>query len=314
MKTRHFLLVVLSILLIAATALAQQPTTPASADPNDPAELVKQGRKLSDEGKHDEALALFKQAMDAKPDLADAHLATGVTLDLKGQYEEARQHIAKAIELAPPDQKSRAWRTMGMAFAFVCQPSESEKYHKQVFDAQVAQQKYTDAAGTANELARVMLECGDIGGAERWYKTGYDTALKDTKLTDKDRALWDFRWHNAQARLAARSGKKSEAKKHVAEARAALDKAQNPDQEPYFPYLTGYVAFYAKNYKGAIADLQKANQKDPFILALLAQSYEKLGDKAKAQELYRTILTFNNHNPTNAYARPLAKKKLGMGT
>lgn len=317
MKTDRILLAAFSILLLSTVVICQQPAapatpdTPAASDPNDPAELVKQGRKLSDEGKHDEALALFKKAMEAKPDSADAHLATGVTLDLKGDYAQAREHIAKAIELAPPDQKGRAQRTMGMAYAFVCQPTESEKYHKQVFDAQVAQQKYTDAAGTANELARVMLECNDIAGAERWYKTGYDTALNDTKLGDKDRALWDFRWHNALARLAARRGKKSEAKKHVAEARAALDKAQNKNQEPYFPYLTGYVAFYSKDYKTAIADLQKANQEDPFILALLAQSYEKVGDKAKAQELYRRVLTFNNHNPTNAYARPLAKKKLG---
>jgi tetratricopeptide (TPR) repeat protein len=306
---------VLSLVLIATTVLSQQPaTTTPPADPNDPAEIIKQGRKLSDEGKYDEALALFNKAMEAKPDLADGHLATGVTLDLKGEYDQAREHIAKAIELAPPEQKGRAQRTMGMAYAFVCQPTESEKYHKQVFDAQLAQQKYTDAAGTAKELARVMLECNDIAGAERWYKTGYDTALKDTKLSEKDRALWDFRWHNALARMAARRGKKSEAKKHVAEARAALDKAQNKDQEPYFPYLTGYVAFYGKDYKTAIAELQKANQQDPFILALLAQSYEKLGDRAKAQELYRQVLTFNNHNPTNAYARPLAKKKLGSGT
>jgi tetratricopeptide (TPR) repeat protein len=127
----------------------------------------------------------------------------------------------------------------------------------------------------------------------------------------KDRALWDFRWHHALARLAARRGKKSDAKKHVTEARAALDKAQDKNQEPYFPYLTGYVAFYSKNYKSAVTDLEKANQNDPFILALLAQAYEKLGDQAKAQELYRRVLTFNNHNPTNAYARPLAKKKLG---
>ena len=28
--------------------------------------------------------------------------------------------------------------------------------------------------------------------------------------------------------------------------------------------------------------------------------------------LYRQVLTINSHNPTNAFARPLAKKKLGM--
>ena len=310
MKTRQIVLLLLSVLLLANTVLSQQPaTTPPAADPPD---LVKQGRKLSDEGKYDEALTLFRRELQAKPDSYDANLAMGATLDLKGEYDEARKHIAKAIELAPPEQKSRALRTMGIAYAFVCQTKEAEKYHKQAFDAQVAQQKYTDAAGTANELARILLECGDIKGAERWYKAGHESALKDTKLTEKNRALWDFRWHNALARIAARRGKKQEASQHVTEARAALDKAQNPDQEPYFPYLTGYVAFYTGDYKTAIADLQKANQEDAFVLSLLAQAYEKSGDQTKAQELYRQILTLNNHGPTNAYARPLAKKKLGV--
>ena len=307
MKTRQLFPYLLSVAFLASTAFCYQAATTTAADP---ADLVKQGRKLSDEGKHDEALGLFRQALAANPESYDAHLASGITLDLKGQYDEARQHIAKAIEVALPEQKPRALRAMGMAYAFICQPKEAEKYHKQVFDAQLAQQKFVDAAGTANELARVMLECGDVGGAERWYKLGHDNALKDTKLTEKDRALWDFRWHHALARTSARRGKKQEAAQHVAEARAALDKAQNKDQEPYFPYLTGYVAFYSSDYKTAIAELQKANQEDPFILALLAQAYEKSGDQAKAQELYRRVLTFNNHNPTNAYARPLAKKKL----
>lgn len=309
MKTRHSFLCALAVVLLATTAFSQEtPATPADA--NDP---VKQGQKLTEEGKYDEALALYRKALEANPDSYDAHLARGITLDLKGDYAEARQHLAKAIELASPEQKGRALRTMGMAYAFVCQPQESEKHHKQAFDAQLAQQRYQQAAGVANELARLMLECGDISGAERWYKTGYDTAIKDTKLVEKDRALWDFRWHHAQARLAARRGKKNEANQHVKEARAALDKAQDKDQEPYFPYLTGYVAFYGKDYKTAIADLEKANQRDPFILALLAQAYEKSGNKAKAQELYRQVLTFNNHNPNGAYARPLAKKKLAGG-
>jgi tetratricopeptide (TPR) repeat protein len=310
MKTRQRLVSALAFGLFATAVLAQETPAAPPPDANDP---IKQGQKLAEEGKHDEALALYRKALEANPDSYDAHLATGIALDLKGDYAEARQHIAKAIELASPEQKGRALRTMGMAYAFVCQPQESERHHKQAFDAQLAQQRYQQAAGVANELARLMLECNDIAGAERWYKTGYDTALKDAKLAEKDRALWDFRWHHAQARLAARRGNKKEATQHVKEARAALDKAQDKDQEPYFPYLTGYVAFYGKDYKTAIAELEKGNQKDPFIIAMLAQAHEKSANKAKAQELYRQVLTFNNHNPNNAYARPLAKKKLAGG-
>ncbi len=78
----------------------------------------------------------------------------------------------------------------------------------------------------------------------------------------------------------------------------------------FYPYLTGYVALYAGDYKTAIAELQKADQHDPFILSLLAQAFEKLGDNAQAMEYYRKVLASNAHNPTNAFARPLAKKKV----
>ena len=111
------------------------------------------------------------------------------------------------------------------------------------------------------------------------------------------------------ARIRARQGRKEEAQKHLAAAKAILDKGGNPDQTRFYPYIAGYVAFYGDDYKTAIAELQKADQKDPFILSLLAQAYEKSGDKAKAMELYKQVLTINSHSPTNAFARPLAEQK-----
>jgi tetratricopeptide (TPR) repeat protein len=134
-------------------------------------------------------------------------------------------------------------------------------------------------------------------------------------LSDADKDLWNFRWEHAEARIAARRGNKSEAQKHVAAAKAILDKGViDKAQQAFFPYLTGYVAFYTGDYKTAIADLQQANQRDPFILALLAQAYEKSGQKDQAMDLYKKILTMNIHNPTGAFSRPLAKQKVGTSS
>jgi tetratricopeptide (TPR) repeat protein len=124
-------------------------------------------------------------------------------------------------------------------------------------------------------------------------------------MTAADKNLWAFRWEHAQARIAARRDQREEAQKHVAAAKAALDQANNPEQARFYPYLTGYVAFYTGDYKTAIGDLQKADQRDPFILSLLAQAYEKSGDQAQAMEHYRKVLSSNAHNPANAFARPL---------
>jgi tetratricopeptide (TPR) repeat protein len=72
------------------------------------------------------------------------------------------------------------------------------------------------------------------------------------------------------------------------------------------------VALYSGDYQKALTELQEADQRDPFILSLIARTYEKMGEKAKAAEYYKRVLASTAHNPTNAFARPLAKQKLAM--
>jgi tetratricopeptide (TPR) repeat protein len=99
----------------------------------------------------------------------------------------------------------------------------------------------------------------------------------------------------------------------VAAAKAILDRGViDADQAQYFPYLVGYVALYTGDYQTALAELQKTSPRDPFFLCLIAETYEKLGRPPDALDYYRKALAIaNGHNPPNAYARPLAKKKLG---
>jgi tetratricopeptide (TPR) repeat protein len=305
--------ILLAVFVAGATGMGQAARAQAVAPSDDAQALVKQGQKLNNEGKQDEALKLYKQALGKSPNSYAAHLESGVALDLKGDYAAAREHLKKAIDLAPADQKNRALRVMAVSYAFESKSAEAEKYEKPVFDTLLAKPDFEAAAGVANELARIKLESGDIDGAASWYKIGYDTAMRKTGMKDADKNLWAFRWAHAQARIAARRGQRDEAQKQVAAAKAALEKANNPDQAPFFPYLTGYVAFYGGDYKTAITDLEKASQEDPFILMLLAQSYEKAGDTTRAKEYYGKVMANNGHSPTNAFARPVARKKLAGG-
>lgn len=291
-------------LLLSGVLSFSQTAVPSALD------LVKQGQQLNSQGKQDDALALYRQALAISPNLYEAHLASGIALDLKGNYPEARQHLNQAIGIASPENKPQALRTMAMSYAFEGNAAEAAKFEQQVFDARIAGQDFTGAAEIANELARVCLESGEANMAYNWYKKGYETAQQKPDLTSADKNLWLFRWESAQARTSARSGKTDEAQQHIVAAKAALDKAGNPDQARFYPYLTGYVAFYTGDYKTAITDLQKADQHDPLILALLAESYEKSGDARQATDYYRKVLAVNSHNPTNAFARPLAMKKL----
>lgn len=297
------------ISLLVAFSAAQQPATPPLA-PGSPEDLVKQGEKLTREGKFDDALALYRQALAKSPDLYQAHLAAGAALDLKGDYSEAREHFTKAIDLAPEDSRAQAMRAVAFSYAFEGNSSKAAEFESRIYNARVAKNDLVGAAETCNELARIYLESGDPDQAYKAYRRGYETIRRKSDLSEADQNLWLFRWESAQARVAARRGQADEAHKHVDAAKIALDQANNPDQLKFYPYLTGYVAFYTGDYKNAIAELEKADQHDPLILALLGEAYEKSGATAQARDYYRKVLEINTHNPTNAFARPLAKKKL----
>jgi len=241
-------------------------------------------------------------------------------LDLDGKSPEARELFQKAIDsAASPAARANAERAMAMSWAFEGNCAKTGDYEQKVIDYWVTQES-TDPGNAfyqegemADEAARVCIDSGDLDGAARWYKTGRDLGLKEPNISADRTALWNFRYEHAEARIAARRGNRAEAEKHVALAKAELDKMTGlrSQQESFVPYLTGYVAFYLGDYKTALADFERANQYDAFIQCMIGETYEKLGDKDKAMEYYRKAAAVRGHNPPAAYAKPFARKKLG---
>jgi tetratricopeptide (TPR) repeat protein len=274
-------------------------------------EFIKQGQQLMREGKLGDALRLYRQTLQISPDSFPANIAAGSVLDLMGQGEEARQYFGKAIQVAAaPEHKAMAQRAMAMSYAFEGNCKKTVQYEQQVFNYFGSAKDFFQQGEIADEAARVCIDSGDLDTAYDWYQLGHETGLKEPNIKPARQDLWEFRWEHAQARIAARRGNQPEAEKHVAAAKSILDKGTNPEQRQFFPYLKGYVAFYGKDYKAALEELLKANQNDPFIQCMVGQTYEKLGDEEKALEYYRKASTAITHNPTAAYAVPLAKKKI----
>jgi tetratricopeptide (TPR) repeat protein len=240
-------------------------------------------------------------------------------LDLAGKGREARRVLQKAMDSAEsPAVKARLERTMAMSWAFEGNCPKTTEYEQKVIDYWVTRQKddphtaFYQEGEMADEAARVCLDASDLDAAATWYRKGHALGLKEPDISPDRKALWEFRWQHAQARIAARRGNRAAAEQHVAAAQTALESMRDlrRQQQIFFPYLTGYVAFYLGDYQKALAGLQNANQRDPFIQCLLGQTYEKLGDRAKAMECYRNASMTNAHNPPVAYARPFARKKL----
>jgi len=289
-------------LLLAQGASQSRPQQPAA---------VEQGQKLERDGKLTDALAIYEKSLKDDPNSFAVNIAAGDVLDLLGRADEARHHFEKAIAAADaPEHKAMAQRAEAMSYAFESNCTEAKDLEEQVFNYYESAGDFYQQGEIADEAARVCLDSGDFGQAEQLYRIGHDTGLKDPDIKPARVDLWNFRWENAQARIAARRGNRDEAQKHVAAAEAILHRGTMPEQAVFLPALKGYVDFYTGDYKSALDQFQKGNQRDAFIQCMLAQTYEKLGDKDKALELYRLAASAFTHNPPAAYAVPFAKKRL----
>jgi tetratricopeptide (TPR) repeat protein len=301
-------LVRLTLFVLALAVPAVQ--VGAQSEPVDPIKLVQQGRRLNTEGKQREALELYEQALKASPDLFEGHLASGIALDLLGRYAEAREHLTRAIALAPPEAKVNALDAMAVSFAFERKADQGAPFYQQAFDLESAERP-ASAAEQANALGRLYLETGNTKSAARWYQTGYEMSRRQKDEPGSQLDLWRFRWLHAQARIAVREKRITDANANRAAAKALVAATRSlSDEGPALAYLDGYLDLYSGKPKTALAALAKADQTDPFVVMLQAQASERAGDRKGAVAFWRKVLEFNGHSLQNALARPAAKSAL----
>jgi tetratricopeptide (TPR) repeat protein len=269
------------------------------------------GVQLINAGRFQEALAAFESALQTEPKSVPVNNGAGVALDLMGRYREAQVYFTAAIKASrTPLEKALAERAMAIAYGFAGDCVNAEKLEKRAFEYYVETADSPNAGDVADELGRLCLDAGDPERAAQWYQRGHDQGLREQNISQARTDLWDFRLAHAKARIAAQSGKLAEARKQVQKARAILDRGRIPEQDEYFPYLQGYVAFYASEYPEALRALTRTSHSDPFIQCLIARTYEGMGDRAQAIEFYRKAAAATAHSVPAAYAQPLARRKL----
>jgi tetratricopeptide (TPR) repeat protein len=275
--------------------------------------VIAEARRLDLDGQTEAAIVLHARVLEAHPDSHDAHYGIARALDLAGRYEEARTHFARALDLAPDTDREQTLRMMGLSWTFAGQAEEAAPYFREVFDRRVAARNFAAASEVANELGRAYLELGLFDLAEHWYRMGHDTAGREDGRQEWRIDLADMRWAHARARIAARQGAAADARREVALVKQLLDKPGNDDQQVQYPHLVGYVELYLTAPAAAVAALEQADQTDPFVLVLLGQAHEALGDVDRATEYYRQALQSTSHAVNNAIARPIARERLSRG-
>ncbi len=88
---RYFLTLLASLAPLLAQTPGRQEQQPA---------FIKQSQQLMREGKLYDAFVLYRNTFQLSPNSVPANFAAGSVLDLMGRGEEAREYVAKAIQVA----------------------------------------------------------------------------------------------------------------------------------------------------------------------------------------------------------------------
>lgn len=263
---------------------------------------------------------------DGNPRLRDA-----VQLDIQGKHDEARRIFQALIDSASnPRERAAAQRAMARSAGFTGDCALAIRYEELVIayhqtrERSEPQEAFYQQGEMANEAARICANADALDAAERMYRRGSELGNKEPEPRTHARALWDFRLAHALARLSAQRGNRTEAQRHMAAARRALDDLGRTDtalgrqQERFYQYLPGFVALYTHDTTAAVRELARAaairgNDRDPQIQYYLGLAYERSGqmDKARAQ-FQKAFDMAAAHNPPASFTRLNARKKLGL--
>jgi len=272
------------------------------------------GQVCSNLGKLDESNAAFERAIKLDGSTPRVYTFLGNNELLKGNYAKARElfntSLAKQVKGSAPFGPN-----YGLAFSYIYQNDyksavKTLEAYAADYDASTQQQNFP-AVFIWNSIARLHLEYGKAEDAMKAYEKGYST-IPGSKIDEMQKKIWLGRLHHGIARTLAKMGKKEEAWKEADLIKKMIEEGGKDGEQfwPAYHYLTGYLKLEGGDYAKAVEELKQTDLTDPFHKLLLARAYDKSGDSANAQKLYKEITEFNQLTLERALAYPEAKKKI----
>lgn len=272
------------------------------------------GQVYMNMGKLEDAKAAFEEAAKLDGSTPRVYTFMGNVELLRGNYDKARDlfnaSLARQVKHSAPFGPN-----YGLAYAYIYKGDiknavKTLEAYAEDYNASTQQQNFP-AVFIWNSIARLHLEYGKGEDALKAYDKGYAT-IPGSNLDETQKKIWLGRLHHGRARTLAKMGKRDEAWKEAELIKKMIDEG-GKDGEPFVPsyhYLAGYLKLEAGDYAEAIEHLKQSDLTDPFHKLLLARAYEKSGDSANAQKLYKEISEFNQLTLERAISYPEARKKL----
>ncbi|MGA9362740.1 MAG: tetratricopeptide repeat protein [Bacteroidota bacterium] len=252
--------------------------------PNDPNPYDSYAELLMKMGRFDESITQYEKALAQDPHFSSSSLAIAANLMFKGKPDEAKAQLQKVYDMARDDGERR---TALLATTILYVDGGKMDSALSEMDKQYAMaEKIDDVPQMAADLetkADILDEMGKYDDALALY----EKSAKMYEGSDLSQVIKENVKLGHHFPLATIALKKKDFKKATSEAeefQKGAEARHNPNLMRQTHGLAGIIALEQKNYDKAIAELQQANQLNPYTLYRISLAYMGKGDKAKAKE------------------------------
>jgi len=272
------------------------------------------GQVYTGMGKLDEARAAFERAAQLDGSTPRVYTFLGNIALLKGDYGKAHEFFKVSLAKKAPN-SAPFGPNYGNAYLYIYEGNikEAIKTLEAYGDEYVktGQEKVFPSVFIWNSIARLYLEYGDANQAIKYYEKGYATVPNST-IDDMQKKIWLGRLHHGKGRALAKLGKTDEAWQEAEMIKKMIEEGGEDGKQfwPSYHYIAGYLKLEAGKTDEALEHLKQQDLTDPFHKLLLARAYDKAGNTAEAQKLYKEITELSQVTIKSAIAYTEAKKKL----
>lgn len=168
------LLLTFAALLLAGPGAAAAPGPNLPASGNEAVGFLDHGRDYARNGQWEAAIALYKNALDINPALADAHFLLGVAYHQQDRPRHAVNALRRAGELDP--RSARTFYNLGVAYAHTGDMAkEIQAYHRAIrLDPDHVSAHY-NLATAYWARGQDGMACGELYRAGRLYQAAGQT-------------------------------------------------------------------------------------------------------------------------------------------
>ncbi len=275
--------------------------------PNDPNPYDSYAELLMKMGRYDESIASYKEALTQNPHFVASFIGIATNLVFKGVHQEARAVLQELYDTARDIGERRA-AMFATAVSYVDEGNLEKALEEQDRQHELAQQ-INDPSAMAGDLVvkgNILLELGNLDEALDMYKMAVEL-IEGSDLSEdvKNNTRRAFLFNAARAALKKEDFETAHA--NVAEYLDAVTAINNPFQIRLAHQVAGMIALGEEDYDLALAELQQANQQNPYNLYRMALAYQGIGDKENAKDFCEQAAHYNALNNMNyAFCRTKA--------